>query len=80
MAAIIADHYREEYAALAADPIVIDMAAGLADVQTSDIAHPNGSPRFEFMLAANDEYRSRGGTISRSIGGVATALLGLRNV
>lgn len=79
MPGIYSDDYRREHAALVGDPIVIGMAKGLTDVTLKDILHDDGAtPRFEFMLAANREYQARGGQLSRSIGGVAHALLDLR--
>ena len=41
------------------------------------MVHENGTPRFEFMMAANNEYRARGGTDGMAIGTVAHALLRL---
>lgn len=74
---IRAAHYDETVKALVADPIVIDMAGGLAGVPVSELAHDGGTPRFEFMQAANAEYKSRGGEGGGHIGAVAEALLKL---
>lgn len=71
---IISDAYRAEYAALAADPIIIAMAAGVAPADRADLFHEGGTPEFTFMLAANREYHARGGQLSQSIGGVAHGL------
>lgn len=78
--AILSDDYRTEQTNLLADPIIADMAAGMnppgwSGTPWSEIMHPGGTPRHEFMLAANAEYRARGGTQSFSIGGVAHALI-----
>lgn len=67
-------HYDEVEAQLRDDPIVIDMAATLPD-EPMEFLHEDGTPRFEFMQAANREYDRRGGTITeRHIGAVARAL------
>jgi hypothetical protein len=61
------------------DPIIIDMAGGLKGVPMSELVHdgPDSTPRFEFMTAANAEYRKRGGKDGGHIGAVAEALLRL---
>lgn len=74
---IRAAHYGEAVTRLMADPIVIDMAAGLAGVPMTALAHEDGTPRFEFMNGANREYHARGGTDGAHIGGIAEALLNL---
>lgn len=75
--AIVSNEYREEHQRLIDDPIIAAMAVGLRDVPMDEMAHDGGTPRHEFMGAANAEYRSRGGEASFSIGGVANALLTL---
>lgn len=75
MTVIRSADYDETEKRLAQDPIVIDMAGGLAGVKREDMVHANGTPRFEFMLGANTEYRDRGGTDGGHIGAVAHALL-----
>lgn len=79
MAVIKAAHYGETEARLMLDPIVIDMAKGLADVPRKELVHdgPDGGPRFEFMQAANAQYRDRGGKDGGHIGAVAHALINL---
>lgn len=78
---IQAAHYGETERRLASDPIIIAMAKGLADVPRTELVHDTSesdthlTPRFEFMQAANAEYRSRGGTDGGHIGAVAHALL-----
>jgi hypothetical protein len=63
---------------LTSDPIVQAMAKGLAGVPRSEMVHEDSTtPRFEFMQAANAEYRSRGGTDGGHIGAIAHALLKL---
>lgn len=73
--AIEAPHYEETRIRLMADPIVQDMAEGLRGVPTGQMAHESGNPRFEFMQAANHEYRRRGGQDGGHIGAIAEALL-----
>ena len=76
MAVIKAKHYGETEARLAKDPIVKEMAKGLAGVPMDEMVHEDGeTPRFEFMQAANAEYRERGGEDGGHIGAVANALL-----
>lgn len=75
--AIVSDEYRKEYAALLADPIIIEMAAGLTETPMDQMAGEDGSPIWAFMNAAGKTYHERGGTIPTSIGGPATALLTL---
>lgn len=76
MTVIKAAHYDETEKRLAQDPIIIDMAGGLKGVARADLVHEDGTtPRFEFMLGANTEYRDRGGTDGGHIGAVAHALL-----
>lgn len=74
---IRAAHYGEAVARLMADPIIIDMAGGLAGVPLDTLTHPDGTARFEFMQGANAEYRNRGGKDGAHIGGIAEALLKL---
>lgn len=74
MGAIRASHYGETEKRLASDPIIIAMAKGLAGVPREEMFHENGTARHEFMMAANREYRSRGGTDGGHIGAVANAL------
>lgn len=86
MTMIVADHYREEEAALAADMHVQEMAGEVANgianarIKVKAIAHESMEPRHEFMLQCLDEYRRRtaasGGVDNhRSIGGVAKVVL-----
>lgn len=77
MAVIRAAHYGETEARLMEDPIVIAMAKGLADVPRKEIAHEDGGARFEFMQAANAQYRERGGQDGGHIGAIANALIKL---
>lgn len=77
MGAIEAGHYGEAVQQLMADPIVIAMAAEMRGYPREQLAHDDGSPRFEFMQAANRQYDKRGGTIHAHIGAVAEALLKL---
>lgn len=81
MAAIEADHYREEEAALRADPIIKAMAAEIKEgldagaVTMDEFVHETGTPKHGFMGGAGAEYRKRGGEKGRSIGGPARAVL-----
>lgn len=78
MTVIQAAHYGETESRLGTDPIIIAMAKGLAGVKRAELVHDNGeTPRFEFMMAANTEYRSRGGKDGGHIGAVAHALISL---
>jgi len=74
---IEAEHYGQTRKALKADPIIRDMAGGLAGVPMSELVHEEGTPRHEFMMAALREYQARGGQIGTHIGGPAEALLEL---
>lgn len=73
-----AQHYEETRQRLMSDPTVRDMVEGLRSVPRDQLAHPNGTPRFEFMQAANREYHKRTGqSAGAHIGGVAEAILRL---
>lgn len=64
--------YQREVEALKADPIVRQMALEIkGDVPMNEIDSHN------FMGAANAEYRSRGGHLNQTIGGVARAIKSL---
>lgn len=78
-AAIVSREIQDNDAALAADPIVIGMARGLAFVSRSELAHPDGTPRMAFSSAALDEYviRRNGQIVPATIGSVARAVLSL---
>jgi hypothetical protein len=75
MATIEARHYGTARTVLQNDPIVQSMAHGLKDVPLTELTHDDGTPRFEFMQAANAQYDKRGGTNKAHIGAVAEALL-----
>lgn len=69
---IEADSYRQEERNLKSDPIVIQMAIEIkGDVQPVECDTHN------FMGAANNEYRIRGGKANRTLGGVARAIKSL---
>lgn len=72
---IEAKEYEEARQRLAKDPIIIAMAHGLANVPREEIAHEDGTPRHEFMLAANREYRERGGEDGYALGTIPDALI-----
>jgi hypothetical protein len=74
---IQASHYSETETRLTGDPVVIAMAQELhqAGMTFDVLTHPGGSPKFDFMMRANDEYRDRGGQDGGHIGAVPTAVL-----
>ena len=77
---IISDKYREARAAFQADPIVQDMAGGLRGTPMNEITHEDGTPRSALMMAANREYKSRGGLVqSHGLGDLAHAILDILN-
>lgn len=75
MTVIQAAHYGETEERLTHDPIIIAMAMGLRDIPRKELAHDSGTPRHEFMLAANAQYCERGGTDGGHLGAVPKALL-----
>jgi hypothetical protein len=82
MSTIRSKDYDETENRLAKDPIVIAMAEEIkVDIkmgraQMVQFLHDESAqPRFEFMMACNDEYKSRGGTDGGHIGAIATAVL-----
>lgn len=77
MAVIRSKDYDKAELRLMKDPIVYAMSRGLAGVPRDQMVSEDGTPRWEFMTAANDEYRKRGGTDGFAIGTVARALLRL---
>jgi hypothetical protein len=83
MSVIESADYEETRQRLMLDPIVMDMAEGLRGVPKEQLVHnedpddPRPTPRFEFMMAANTEYKNRGGTDGGHIGAIAEVLLRL---
>lgn len=75
MGVLESDDYRKTREALKADPIIRDMAGGVRDHPLDELQHEDGNPRWEFMSAALEEYKSRGGKIATHIGGPAEAIL-----
>lgn len=74
--AIEAAHYKQARRTLQNDPIIRDMAAGLAGEPLDTIQHRGSeTPRFDFMQASNREYEKRGGTFKAHFGAVAEAIL-----
>lgn len=70
--------YEEARQRLMKDPIVRAMSKGLKGVKREELVHEGSdTPRFEFMMAANKEYQSRGGKDGGHMGAVAEALLRL---
>jgi hypothetical protein len=80
MSTIVSNEYREERALLKLDPIVIKLEREIRAVDLKELVHegPDRTPRSSFMIAANQEYRARGGKGNKSIGAVAHAILELR--
>lgn len=72
MATIRAQHYRDEQAALVADPIIQRMVRDLQ--QAPSIRQQFVAGGFEMMMAALNGYRNLGGKNAHSIGGVLEAL------
>ena len=78
MSTLRAKHYGEAVARLMQEREVIEMAGGLMRTPLDEIAHPDGTPRHGFMLAANREYAGRTGREPDAhLGGVAEALIAL---
>ena len=77
MTVIRSKEYDDAELRLMKDPIVYAMSRGLAGVPREHMCHESGQPKFEFMMAANNEYRARGGSDGFAIGTVAHALLRL---
>lgn len=79
--AIEAAHYEEDRQALMKDPIVIKMEEELYDpsVPFHTMVDSEDHPTFAFMQLCNREYSTRGGKIGAHIGGVAEAIVRLRN-
>ncbi|QAY03008.1 hypothetical protein SEA_GEMMA_82 [Mycobacterium phage Gemma] len=75
MAVIESEEYEETRQRLTQDPIVIAMAEDVRNLNRDQIAHEGGTPRFEFMQAANQEYAMRGGTDGGHIGAIAEAII-----
>ena len=67
--------YDEAVESLAANPVVIAMAAEVPDDAEAECFHETGSPRFDFMKGALDEFHRRApGVDAHHIGGVAEAI------
>jgi hypothetical protein len=89
MSVIESADYEECRQRLMKDPIVINMAGGLRGIPLMQMVHqedvdengklkdPHPTPRFEFMMSANAEYRERGGTDGGHMGAIAEALIRL---
>jgi hypothetical protein len=80
---IESDKYRDEERELKADPIIRALAAEVREgldaeaVTRDEFTHDSGTATFTFMQGASAEYRDRGGTKARTIGGPARAVLAL---
>lgn len=76
MAVLEAREYGEAQRALAADPIMVNMAGGLKGVAREELVHEDGGIRYEFMVAAMREYQARGGKVaSYGMGDYGKALM-----
>jgi len=75
--AIEAAHYEETRQRLLGDAVVVRMAAEIRSMDRTMVVHDDGSPRWDFMRAANQTYRERGGdqTQPLHIGAVAEAIV-----
>lgn len=77
---IRARHYEDAVMRLVQNPTVQDMAVEIKSVdKIRHFLHEDGSPRCEFMMAANNEFSRRGGDAEGSyhIGAIAEAILKL---
>jgi hypothetical protein len=77
MTVIESGDYENTRLRLMQDPVVIAMAKGLENEPRSQLCWDDGSPKFDFMMSANAEYRKRGGKDGGHIGAIAEALLRL---
>ncbi len=78
MTTVGAKHYREAERWLGQHPIVLAMAEGVREMPPEKLMSKDGTPLFEFMLAANEEFDKRGGKPEghrMHIGAVASAVL-----
>ena len=83
MTMIRSDEYRRIEAALAHDPIIIELAKELHKTgeMISNLTHEDGTPIFNFMEACRREYKARGGKIEGHIGAPARGVLAvMRNL
>jgi hypothetical protein len=56
MAALESPHYQNTRDQIKGNPIVSQMAAGVATVALAELAHPDGTPRFAFLQQANRTF------------------------
>ena len=75
---IKAGHYAATVNQLKADPIIKQMAEVIPAEALGQLTNEAGEPIWNFMQAANQEYANRGGEIEAHIGGVAEAIIALR--
>lgn len=67
-------HYQQEVDRLKLDPILIGMFNEMRpDIDAGRLTRMQMN-EWDFICRADDEYRERGGTLAKSIGGVARAL------
>jgi hypothetical protein len=88
MSVIESEDYENTRQRLMKDQVVLAMAQGLSNTPSEEMVHPgpDKTPRFEFIQAANAEYRKRLERLElpddqpRHLGGVAEALIRLLGV
>ena len=56
MAALESPHYQNARDQIKGNPIISQMAAGVATVALAELAHPDGTPRFAFIQQANRTF------------------------
>jgi hypothetical protein len=89
MPALVSKEYGETVARLRANAIIQRLAVSLTLTPLSELAHDDGTPRFEFMLAANRRFADTEALNEgnpaytadegpRHIGAIAEALLAVR--
>lgn len=70
MAVLRSERYAAAVAELVDDPIVAELAG--------DLPANTDLEAWDFILAASEEYRRRGGTVEAHVGGVAEAIARIR--
>jgi hypothetical protein len=56
MTALESPHYQIAREKIKGNPIISQMGAGIATVRLTELAHPDGTPRFVFMQHANHAF------------------------
>jgi hypothetical protein len=89
MTAIVSEDYAQAETRLRANPIIQNLAAGVVTTPIAEMAHEDGTPRHEFMMAANRQFanteaanadnpRYTADSGFRAIGTIARAILAER--